>query len=43
MQNPVTAEPSLDPGKTYNSKDILWIGYILGKKLIEKKHSEENS
>ena len=24
-------------------QDILRIGYILGKKLIERKHSEENS
>ena len=41
--NPGPGGTLSQPTEHYNSKDILRIGYILGKKLIERKHSEENS
>ena len=43
MPTPVPAEPYHSPQNTYNSKDILRIGYILGNKLIERKRPEEKN
>ena len=40
---PVPAEPYQSPGGTTIQQDILRIGYILGNKLIERKHSEEKN